>query len=135
MKCSSTSEFTVPLVVSGRSFVPVEMGAQELVLEVAARVDGEDLVQLIAASVPSRPRPNTSVRTPRWVVAISGPIRSGMPGVVCRAMAVQTVSAAAVEKPRSRRNLARVVGAVELEALLDLGEGVGRPVSWNMAAR
>jgi hypothetical protein len=31
--------------------------------------------------------------------------------------------------------LARVVGAVDFEALLDVGEGDRRPVSWNMAAK
>ncbi|MGK3206079.1 hypothetical protein [Amycolatopsis sp. MEPSY49] len=40
---------------------------------------------------------------------------------MCRAIAVQTVSAAVAGKPRSSRNF-RVVGAVDFETLLGLGE-------------
>ena len=43
---------------------------------------------------------------------------SGMPGVVCSAMAVQTVSTSASGTPCAFQEVARGVGAVDLEALV-----------------
>ena len=57
------------------------------------------------------------------MAAISGPSRSGISGVVCSAIAVQTVSTERCGEPLVEQELACVVGPVDLEPLLLVGVG------------
>src|ERR1700734_98790 len=69
--------------------------------------------------------PSTSYSTPAVTSATSGSMNSGMPGVVCSAMAVHTRRMLSSGTPwpcRKWRGVAGLVGAVHLEAAAAIAE-------------
>src|ERR1700730_13525138 len=72
-----------------------------------------------SASVNSeKAMPSTSISTPAVTSAMTGCMCCGMPGVVCSAIAVHTVSMSCGAMPWPRSKVSRGVGAVYFEALM-----------------
>ena len=70
--------------------------------------------------------PSTSISTPAVTSATTGCMCCGMPGVVCSAIAVQTVVDVALGDAVAAQEVAGGIGAVDLEALIGAGVLLGQ---------